>query len=368
MLADMAVTSESLRENGSDAFRDTLRMLLDMDTKLLFKLLELHGYDLWLEKVGMVSNEPEKEKVSPCLTNHEYRQLKTFIETDLCLENKSVLSYKPISLRITNKLQQWNQVKKDATLQERFGVYYDSEVFHANYKDIAEKLSILELRYHWAVLMTFNKCFAESVPFMNNTDTIANIPAETIPLTLSAFLSSSNNLCLSNVKFDLRHLILEKTSVARESTPKLNFDRIRMAERKNEGKQEKDFIFHQAFEQAKTLDLALLRPTKPHGAEPHLSFMVVFRGEHVVGEGGPYRQFFADISKELQAVKNLSDQKVMELLVRTPNNKGDAILGKDKWTVAPKASTSSEISQFEFLGVLMGICIRTGASLTLDLP
>jgi other hect domain ubiquitin protein ligase E3 len=47
------------------------------------------------------------------------------------------------------------------------------------------------------------------------------------------------------------------------------------------------------------MDLGLLRPKKPLGTEPHIAFEIVFKGEHVVGEGGPYRQFFADISKEL---------------------------------------------------------------------
>lgn len=51
-------------------------------------------------------------------------------------------------------------------------------------------------------------------------------------MTLSAFLSNANNLCLSNVKLDLRHLILEKTSVPREGTPKMVFDRLRMADKK----------------------------------------------------------------------------------------------------------------------------------------
>lgn len=32
-----------------------------------------------------------------------------------------------------------------------------------------------------------------------------------------------------------------------------------------------------------------MRPQKPHGNEPHLAFVIVFKGEHVVGEGGPYR-------------------------------------------------------------------------------
>lgn len=59
-------------------------------------------------------------------------------------------------------------------------------------------------------------------------------------------------------------------------------------------------MFMQAYDQIRVLDLSLLWSSKPIGAEPHLSFIVVFKGEHVVGEGGPYRQFFADLSSELQ--------------------------------------------------------------------
>lgn len=58
-------------------------------------------------------------------------------------------------------------------------------------------------------------------------------------------------------------------------------------------------MFSTAYEQIKDLDLATLRPKKPAGAEPHIAFEIIFKGEFVVGEAGPYRQFFADISKEL---------------------------------------------------------------------
>jgi hypothetical protein len=33
-----------------------------------------------------------------------------------------------------------------------------------------------------------------------------------------------------------------------------------------------------------------------------LSFEIYFKGEDVVGMGGPYRQFFSDVSQELQLV------------------------------------------------------------------
>ncbi len=37
-----------------------------------------------------------------------------------------------------------------------------------------------------------------------------------------------------NVKFDLRHLILEKTSVSREHAPRLYFERLKLAHRNRE--------------------------------------------------------------------------------------------------------------------------------------
>lgn len=86
-----------------------------------------------------------------------------------------------------------------------------------------------------------------------------------------------------NVKFDLRHLILEKTSVQREVAPKLYFDRLKLAHRNREhvedsedrkspesgangsgaeGGARKDkqrsleFMFVQSYEQIKDMDLA----------------------------------------------------------------------------------------------------------------
>lgn len=59
-------------------------MILDMDVRLFFKILEKTGYDLWLERVGLVGNEPAKEGVVETLTNNEYLKLKVFVEGELC--------------------------------------------------------------------------------------------------------------------------------------------------------------------------------------------------------------------------------------------------------------------------------------------
>jgi hypothetical protein len=120
----------------------------------------------------------------------------------------------------------------------------------------------------------------------------------------------------------------------------------------------------------KDMDLGLLRPKKPLGAEPHIAFEIVFRNEHVVGEGGPYRQFFADISKELQPsrLERGTQQKLLDLLAPCANQRESEKVGKDKFVIQSSSNGQKHLSQFEFLGVLMGVCIRTGANLILDLP
>lgn len=80
-------------------------------------------------------------------------------------------------------------------------------------------------------------------------------------------------------------------------------------------------MFSMAHDQLQDMDLGLLRPKKPLGAEPHIAFEIVFKNEHVVGEGGPYRQFFADVSKELQpsGLERAANQKLLDLLAPCAN-------------------------------------------------
>lgn len=52
------------------------------------------------------------------------------------------------------------------------------------------------------------------------------------------------------------------------------------------------FVFSKALEQIKDVDLSLMRPEKPLGNAPHLSFIVELINQEVEGYGGPYRQFF----------------------------------------------------------------------------
>lgn len=95
------------------------------------------------------------------------------------------------------------------------------------------------------------------------------------------------------------------------------------------------FMFTQAHNQIKEMDIGLLRPKKPQGAEPHIAFEIIFKNEHVVGEGGPYRQFFADVSKELQPsrLERGTQQQLLDLLAPCANQRESEKVGKDRFVI-----------------------------------
>lgn len=293
------------------------------------------------------------------------------------------------------------------------------------------------MSYYWALIKTFSKYFAIAVPFIN-CSVSADTPEEgAIPITLSAYMSSLRNLCLSNTKYELKHLILKKTSVEREKAPVLHFERLKLLADNSQGKEPgsgkaagsgspaelgvgskesdpnagsggpaaakadtstaKNFMFTQALEQMKDIDYGILRPGQPRGADPHLSFEIYFKGEDVVGMGGPYRQFFSDVAQELQMVAPRSGSEDVEprddaasggaegaqgqeggsqyaasqylgLLVPSRNMLRGSPAGKDKFVLNPQKVSSHDLSLYDFLGVLMGVCVRTSTTLSINLP
>ena len=84
-------------------------------------------------------------------------------------------------------------------------------------------------------------------------------------------------------------------------------------------------------------------------------------GEGSIDAGGPYRETITNMCGELM-------DKVLPMLIPTPNNKSDHGLGRDCWTVNPSATSPTHLEMFEFMGALMGMAFRSGQILDLKLP
>jgi hypothetical protein len=122
--------------------------------------------------------------------------------------------------------------------------------------------------------------------------------------SLGANIKCLRQLIMGVLKLELFKKIMQKTSVALEAqdTPKVSLERLKIREEPLvkkpliSSKDKDDFLFTKAHEQLEKVSSIFLRPFKPKGTEPYLSFGVSFKGEMVQGEAGPYRQFFTDMS------------------------------------------------------------------------
>ena len=154
----------------------------------------------------------------------------------------------------------------------------------------AANASIVSLRLRFQFLKRINKLFAKLLPLIDlrRTDD---------PMSIAGTTSRSRAFMFSATKDAFMQQVLDFTAVPSDP-PKVSVDRMLVLSLKERGLPF-DFISHsvfgRAFRQLHRTDPSLLRPVRPHGTEPFLSFELVFRGEHVVGEGGPWRQFFSGI-------------------------------------------------------------------------
>lgn len=145
--------------------------------------------------------------------------------------------------------------------------------------------------------------------------------------------------------------------------PRVEVNRIALAQAKQRGEHTdftKHSLFGLTFQQLRTIDPFNLRPVRPHGTEPFLAFEAVFRGEHVVGEGGPFREIFSQMGKELA--------EDSPLFIPCPNKEHKIGENRDKVIIKPSSTSSIHLQLFEHLGLLFGCSLRTGVRFPLPLP
>lgn len=81
--------------------------------------------------------------------------------------------------------------------------------------------------------------------------------------------------------------------------------------------------------------------------------LILFIGESVDDCGGGYNESITEMCDELQ-------NGSLPLLIPTPNGREEAGANRDCFILNPTAKSCLHLNMFRFLGVLMGIAIRTG--------
>jgi len=142
--------------------------------------------------------------------------------------------------------------------------------------------------------------------------------------------------------------------------PQLRLNRLRAAEAAAEPARAGSLrrsLFGQTWAQ-----LASVAPARLRQAER--PWTALLEGEGAEDCGGPYRESLAQLCVELQQPAG----PLRRLLVPVPNAHSGTGLHQEMWVPSPRAKGARDLSMLRLLGRLMGVALRTGDVLDLDLP
>ena len=119
-----------------------------------FKYLEKKGIDLW----GVKVYEPSAN----LLTYELLVLLMRYVQTEICKETSSVLSYNPNSIRLITQCYNLHQSDKEPPINFKV----ESETGNIiKYKRLAE-CRPCDIRLSWAVIKAYNNSLCQSFPFI----------------------------------------------------------------------------------------------------------------------------------------------------------------------------------------------------------
>uniref|UniRef100_K3WUL9 HECT domain-containing protein n=1 Tax=Globisporangium ultimum (strain ATCC 200006 / CBS 805.95 / DAOM BR144) TaxID=431595 RepID=K3WUL9_GLOUD len=238
---------------------------------------------------------------------------------------------------------------------------------HAKDYSLLASLETRDLRLRFAILKTLNRLLLEALP-------LVNLRPWSDPNSLRNRIVSIRQVVFPGVKIRFFAQTQDNTSFgcsmhSAESgakRPMVTLDRRKIYGRRAPGSplsldDPKKSLFGSVMKQLSTINPSLLRAKRPTGAsDPFVAFIVNFAGENVVGEGGPYRQLFNDISNELLSPGN-------PLFIPTQNNFMKIGEYRERYIPKPSSISKDMLKMYEFVGLLMGCCLRTGVRLNIRL-
>lgn len=93
---------------------------------------------------------------------------------------------------------------------------------------------------------------------------------------------------------------------------------------------------------------------------PHRVWKVKLVGESVDDCGGGYSETIAEMCEELQ-------NGSVPLLIQTPNGREETGVNRDCFIINPSATSQTHLNMFRFFGVLLGIAVRSGSPIDINL-
>ena len=269
--------------------------------------------------------------------------------------------------------------------QDAMNLNFQSELSNPIFFAKTKKSEIM-VKGRVAVLRLFNCMLKAALPFFAAANQTNNM--EDRRNGFSTWAHRSRQLIFSSCKRSFWEAVLKATTTGTTLSSEeyvdppqirlLPINRIKavpaiLATVSNESKRMKRSVFGQLYaELMKWPDYAFRRAYcgKGHGGQKR-AFKLKLIGEGVEDYGGPYRQAFEVVCDELQCDTEWPISKracLLPLFIPCPNRYSGVGDGRDKYVLNPSARSASLLRRFEFLGKLMGIAVRHGLQLGLNLP
>lgn len=215
--------------------------------------------------------------------------------------------------------------------------------------DLLRDIPIAVLRNRYALLYHFSELFAPSVPMFDLAGSSGNNQEG---------LNGLRGLLVSSGKESTFRKVVQATMVRdRQHGPVVELNRIQVKRsRSKNGLAGSDGIKSVFGQMVSKMSLL----TQESLLLPHRVWKVKFVGESVDDCGGGYSESIAEMCDELQ-------NGSLPLLILTPNGRDEAGTNRDCFLFNPAAKSPLHLNMFRFLGILMGIAVRTGSPLSLSL-
>jgi len=141
--------------------------------------------------------------------------------------------------------------------------------------------------------------------------------------------------------------------------PRITINRIRAARLREEGTSAalQGSVFAQLYQQMRAYPIGNFRNL----AVDQQVWNVQFQGEGSIDVGGPFRESLAALAADLMSTQT-------NLFLLSPNGVSSVGLNRSSYVPNPSASSTQQLAQFEWLGALFGVALRTKLPLALDLP
>eukprot|EP00045_Choanoeca_perplexa_P017892 m.270728 g.270728 ORF g.270728 m.270728 type:complete len:4196 (-) comp17668_c0_seq1:27-12614(-) len=151
----------------------------------------------------------------------------------------------------------------------------------------------------------------------------------------------------------LKSIVQRTNSTTNRVTITLNRVSIKLTSDGLAGPEGRNSVFAQAARELRAVDPSVL-------LLPARQWKVRFTGEGLDDAGGGFSESISEMCEELHS-------RTVPLLIKTPNALDDAGDNRDVYLLDPTANSSYHLELFEFLGILMGIAIRTASPIELRL-